>query len=89
VAINGTSWLGFRRTVRVRFGTAIPADGRVSGEAVAALTDRTGQAIRALIGEYPDPSPPGRLGRWLTELFNDWPDGARPERNPGERVGRS
>jgi 1-acyl-sn-glycerol-3-phosphate acyltransferase len=89
VAINGTSWLGFRRTVRVRIGTALPAVGRVNGEAVAELTARTGAGVLALIGDFPDPPPPGPLGRWLTELFNDWPEGARPERSPGERVGRS
>lgn len=79
IAVNGTSWLGFRRRVRIRVGEAIAPSGRPTRENVDAMTARTADALRALIGEYPDSPPPGRFGRWLTELFNDWPEGARPE----------
>ena len=82
VAINGTSWLGFRRRVRVRIGRPIPAGPRATREAVAALTARTEAALRELVGDADDPPPPGPFGRWLTELFNEWPEGERPE---GER----
>src|SRR5690606_9285502 len=40
-AINGSSWLGFRRTVRIRVGEPMPATGRPTRENVAAMTERT------------------------------------------------
>jgi HAD superfamily hydrolase (TIGR01509 family) len=78
VAINGTSWLRLGRVVRVRIGEPLVGAGRPTREAIAALTDQTGQALSALVADHPDYRPPGRLGRWLTELFNDWPEGSRP-----------
>jgi 1-acyl-sn-glycerol-3-phosphate acyltransferase len=85
LAINGTSWIGVGRRVRVRIGAPIPVSGRPSREAVAALTERTYAALRALVADFPDPPPPGRFGRWLTELFNEWPEGRRPELGPDGR----
>ena len=87
IAINGTSWLGFGRRVRVRVGTPIPAEGRATREAVDALTARTADSLSALVSDFPDPAPPGRFGRWLTELFNDWPEGTRPELGAGDGAG--
>jgi 1-acyl-sn-glycerol-3-phosphate acyltransferase len=84
LAINGTSWLAFRRGVRVRVGDGIRGDGRPTGAAIAALTDRTSAALRQMTSDFPDPSPPGRLFRRLTELFNEWPEGARPELGAGD-----
>ena len=78
IAINGTSWVRFGGRVRVRIGAPIPADGRPSREAVDALTQRTWAALYALVSDHPDVRPPGRFGRWLTERFNDWPEGSRP-----------
>ncbi len=89
IAINGTSWLGIGRRVRVRVGDPIPAEGRANREAVDALTARTTEALRTLVADFPDPAPPGRFGRWLTELFNDWPEGARPDLGAGGRGRRS
>jgi len=77
VAINGTSWLGFRRRLRVRVGRPIPASGRATGEAVAALTAETWRALKALVADAEEPARPGRFGHWLTEVFNDWPEGSR------------
>ena len=77
VAINGTSWLGFGRRLRVRIGRPIPTAGRATSEAVATLTATTSAALLALVADAPEPRPPGRFGRWLTELFNDWPEGSR------------
>lgn len=88
VAINGTSWLGFRRTVRIRIGEPIPAEGRANAERVAALSARMSEALLALVSDFPDPTPPGPFGRWLTELFNEWPEGGRPERAPGTDADR-
>jgi len=84
LAINGTSWLGFRRTIRVRVGEPIAPVGRPSREAVADMTAATASALRGLIADFPDPAEPGPFGRWLTELFNDWPEGARPALGDGD-----
>ncbi len=80
IAVNGTGWLAFGRTIRVRVGEPILPVGRPTRERVDELTTRTTQALEELVVDFPDRRPPGRLGRWLTELFNDWPDGARPDR---------
>jgi len=87
IAINGTSWLGVGRRVRVRVGAPIPAEGRATREAVDALTATTRGALLGLVADFPDPAPPGRFGRWLTELFNDWPEGARPALGEGDAAG--
>jgi 1-acyl-sn-glycerol-3-phosphate acyltransferase len=79
VAINGTSWIRFGGRVRVRVGTPIVPAGRASRQAVRALTAETEEALRALVRDYPDVCPPGRVWRWLTEVFNEWPEGRRPE----------
>lgn len=78
LAVNGTGWLGFGRRVRVRIGVPLPATGRPTREAVEALTGELDAALRALVADFPDGPPPGRLWRWLTERFNDWPEGERP-----------
>jgi 1-acyl-sn-glycerol-3-phosphate acyltransferase len=84
IAINGTSWLGLRRTIRIRVGEPILGTGRPTSEAVRTITDATAGSLRALVADFPDPPEPGRFGRWLTELFNDWPEGARPELGAGD-----
>jgi 1-acyl-sn-glycerol-3-phosphate acyltransferase len=87
VAVNGTSWLGFRRTIRIRVGEGIPAEGRPTREHVSAMTARTAAALHALVADFPDRSEPGPFGRWLTELFNDWPEGSRPALGGGDAAG--
>lgn len=84
LAINGTSWLGVGRRIRIRVGEPIVPEGRPTKEAVESLTRRTEEALRAMTADFPDPSEPGRFGRWLTEVFNDWPEGARPELGEGD-----
>jgi len=87
VAINGTSWLGFRRVVRIRVGlpiaTAPKTADRMSVEDVARLTWQAQSALDTLVADFPDQSQPGPAGRWLTELFNDWPEGSRPPAQAG------
>ncbi len=78
VGLTGTGWLRFGKTIRVRVGTPIAANGRPTRDAVAALTSQVQEALLALIADAQDEPPPGRLGRCLTELFNDWPEGRRP-----------
>jgi 1-acyl-sn-glycerol-3-phosphate acyltransferase len=78
IAINGTSWLAFGRRVRVRVGDPIEVAGRPTREAVLALTERCTADLQAMLAGQPEQPRPGRFGRWLTELFNDWPEGERP-----------
>ena len=85
IAINGTSWLRLGRTVRVTIGEPIEASGRPTREAVATLTARTWDALHAMLVGRPDLAPPGPFGRWLTEVFNDWPEGERPGVPPTRR----
>jgi 1-acyl-sn-glycerol-3-phosphate acyltransferase len=77
VAINGTSWLRFGGRVRVRIGQPVPITGRPTREAVAEATAQLTGSLQALLADAPEPRRPGALGRWLTERFNDWPEGSR------------
>ena len=77
VAINGTSWLRFGGRVQVRVGEPLPTSGRADREAVRALTRHTADALRTMVRDAPDVREPGRFGRWLTERFNEWPEGSR------------
>jgi len=78
VAVNGTGWLAFGRTVRIRVGEPIPVAGRPTRSNVDALTARCASDLRALVADFPDKPPPGRFWRRVTELFNEWPEGSRP-----------
>lgn len=77
IAINGTSWLHLGATVTVRVGEPIAAIGRADHETVEALTKQTWSVLHAMVRDAPDVPPPGRFGRWLTDRFNDWPEGSR------------
>jgi 1-acyl-sn-glycerol-3-phosphate acyltransferase len=77
IAINGTSWLRFGGRIRIRVGEPIPIAGRPTREAVAEATTLLTASLSALIADAPDVPPPRRVGRWVTERFNDWPEGSR------------
>jgi 1-acyl-sn-glycerol-3-phosphate acyltransferase len=77
IAINGTSWLRFGGRVTVRVGEPLQSAGRANRDAVDDLTRRTLEALQALVSAALDVPAPGRFGRWLTEVFNDWPEGSR------------
>lgn len=83
VAINGTSWIRFGGRVRVRIGAPVVVDARPTSEALAATTEALWSALHGLVRDYPDVPRPGRVGRWVTERFNEWPEGQRPAL-PGE-----
>ena len=82
VAIGGTSWLRFGRRITVTIGEPLAADGRPTREPVDLLTAQCWTELHALVARQPDEPPPGPIGRWLTELFNDWPEGERPPVEP-------
>jgi 1-acyl-sn-glycerol-3-phosphate acyltransferase len=77
VAIHGSSWLRFGGRVTVTVGEAIQSQGRPNRAAVDAFTERTWTALHALVADAPEVAVPGRFGQWLTEVFNDWPEGSR------------
>ena len=77
IAIHGTSWLGFGRRIRVTIGTPLESSGRPKREAVDELTARCRGALQELVRDEADRSRPGPIGRWVTERFNDWPEGSR------------
>jgi 1-acyl-sn-glycerol-3-phosphate acyltransferase len=77
LAITGTSWAHFRGRVVVRLGEPIQTEGRPTREAVARYTARTWHALRAMVANDRALPPPGPIGRWLTDLFNDWGPGGR------------
>ena len=58
-------------------GEPIPIAGRPTREAVAEATALLTAALGALVADAPDVADPGRVGRWMTERFNDWPEGSR------------
>lgn len=79
VAILGTTWLAFRGSVLIRIGAPLAPPGDLPVRAaVAWLTQRCRDQLLELVADAPETPPPGPLGRWLTELFNVWPEGRRP-----------
>jgi 1-acyl-sn-glycerol-3-phosphate acyltransferase len=77
IAITGTSWAWFRGRVRVRIGDAIPTGERPTRQALASYTARLWHVIRAMVDGDRDGEPPSRIGRWITDAFNDWGPGGR------------
>ncbi len=90
IAIAGTSWLGVGRRITVRIGEPIPPTGSRSREGVAEMTARCQAALGAMVADQPEVGRPGPFGRWLTELFNEWPEGSREAAEAAEldRVAR-
>ena len=43
---------------------------------------RSPTALQTMVADAPDVPVPGRVGRWLTEQFNDWPEGSRAAARP-------
>jgi 1-acyl-sn-glycerol-3-phosphate acyltransferase len=82
LVINGTGWLAFRRVVRLRVGRSIDGNARAqlhpARAEVGTLAEEISIALRSLATDFPDQPQPGPIGRWLTELFNVWPEGSRP-----------
>jgi len=77
VAISGTSWLRFGGRIRVQVGEPIVAEGRPDRAAVAGATAALADRLTSLLDGAPEPDRRGRLAGWVTERFNDWPEGSR------------
>lgn len=77
IAINGTSWLQFGGRVTVRVGEPLRDEARPTRQAVDALTARTWEALYDLVRGASEVPVPGPVGRWVTDRFNDWPEGSR------------
>jgi 1-acyl-sn-glycerol-3-phosphate acyltransferase len=77
VVIRGSSWLRFGGRIRVRVGEPIPTTGRPTRETVIETTDQLTAAMKTLVADAPELPEPGPVGRWVTERFNDWPEGSR------------
>jgi 1-acyl-sn-glycerol-3-phosphate acyltransferase len=77
IAVIGTSWLRFGGRVRIAIGEAIVGDGRPDRAAVAAMTATLTARLRALLDGAPEPVRTGRVAQWMSERFNEWPEGSR------------
>lgn len=78
VAITGISQGLFRGRVLIRVGEAIETAGvHPTRQNVTRFSALTWHAIRAMVAGDRDLPRPGRVGRWLTDLFNDWGPGGR------------
>jgi 1-acyl-sn-glycerol-3-phosphate acyltransferase len=77
IAINGTSWIRLGGTVRLRVGAPISVVREPGRSGVPTATRDLEAALLALIADAPAVGQPGRVGQWLTERFNDWPEGSR------------
>jgi hypothetical protein len=53
------------------------AVGPTNREHVDALTAQAWTALHDLVRDEPDLPPPGPVGRWISEIFNEWPEGSR------------
>jgi 1-acyl-sn-glycerol-3-phosphate acyltransferase len=89
VAINGTSWLRFGGRVRVRVGEPIIGTGRPDRANISAMTTAIQAGLQALIADAPELPRTGRSGAWLSERFNDWPEGSRDAALAAQLTGES
>ena len=77
IAVNGTSWLRFGGRVRIRVGEPIVGSGRPDRVKVAETTAALQASLAALVADARQPDRVGHSGAWLSERFNDWPEGSR------------
>jgi 1-acyl-sn-glycerol-3-phosphate acyltransferase len=78
VALTGSSWARFRGEIRIRIGDPIETAGQRPTRAnVAWYTAKAWHSVKAMVAGDQEVSEPGPLGRWFTDLFNDWGPGGR------------
>lgn len=88
VAVIGTRWLRFGKRVRLRVGEPIELGQRKANRAgITSVKSELAAAMVGLLEGAAEESPPGPLGRWLTEVFADrpWLNEAPPESDDAVR----
>jgi len=74
MAIIGDRWLSFGKTVTMRVGPVVPLAGRrADRDGVASLTAQVQTALEALLMGVEEGPPPGRFGRWMTDVLAERP----------------
>jgi 1-acyl-sn-glycerol-3-phosphate acyltransferase len=90
-AVIGTRWVALGRTVRFRIGTPIypptaeARRGRSSRAVAAELTEQIQSDLQGLLDGVEPSQPPGRVGRIVSEAFNDRPWLTDPDWNKRRR----
>jgi 1-acyl-sn-glycerol-3-phosphate acyltransferase len=77
IAIRGSSWLRFGARVRVSIGEPIMGEGRPDRAAMAAMTATLTARLQGMLDGAQEPDRTGRLAAWMTDRFNEWPEGSR------------
>jgi 1-acyl-sn-glycerol-3-phosphate acyltransferase len=86
-AVIGTRWVAFGRTIRFRIGRAVyppepgASRGRASRAVAADLTEQIQAELERLLSDVEPSQPPGRVGRLISDAFNDRPWLTDPEWN--------
>ncbi len=86
LAIIGTRWLRFGKRITLRVGEPLAVAGRADRASVARLTSELESTLNALLAGAPQEGPPGPLGRWLTDVFNERPWLNEPGQGSGPTV---
>jgi 1-acyl-sn-glycerol-3-phosphate acyltransferase len=74
VAIVGSRWISFGSRVTLRVGEPVtPGDYGRGKTGARAMTDVVQERLGALLAGVEDRDPPGRVGRTISEAFNDRP----------------
>ncbi len=74
VAVHGTRWLRLGKTVRIRIGDPVRLTDLPPGRRGAVeLTARVQTALAGLLEGGREGPPPGPVGRWISETFNERP----------------
>ena len=87
IAINGTSWLRFGARVHVQIGDPILTEGRPDRAGVEALTAALRERLGAMLEDAPAPNRTGRVAAWMTDRFNEWPEGSRDAAHAAQTAG--
>ncbi len=52
-------------------------EGRPDRAAVETLTAQLATRLSAMLNDAPSPERKGRVAAWMTDRFNEWPEGSR------------
>jgi len=74
MAVIGTRWLRFGKTITMRVGAPVNVAGRrADKKGVLSMTAELQSAMERLLVGVSEEAPPGPFGRWLTDVFNERP----------------